>query len=622
MPAIDPALSPEDILALGARVRLLWDAAVDERRRLIDRWARNRKFFLNDPDGTGFGVPEGLQPVHFPLTFPKLAALVDNVAGAIKGTNPMMYASGAGSSDEAEAMQKCIQFFWENSGFKRKLSRVCQTSGICGISFVRPRWEAIRKGSLQPGDVPGRYGWKALGPAYDVIEPEHVGVSTSRTSNAETAMMVGHRFYRSKAQLEVLKAEGYYRFESVDSMAPADLKEHSPRDVALALLQDVAPTKDEDRVELIEAIVVRNIHECLASQKQAVRYGITFVANSGEILRLQPYPFEDAGYFDVRLLPEEDESFWPTSSVANALQGLQIQYNAFQNLARSMVFMMAMPPIVESGAAHDTVQPYRPGEKIAATGREVTPILVRGDSGGMIMELIQQVERQADAVVGIGQNGTATQAQGDVTATETLQIANNQSTRLGGYTDEFGAGLERIAAYTCEMLADPKNLAQWWPVYGDQIYPGLQIAQVQELLLRPWRWHVSARGPGDSPQAILAKTDRLLAMAGQFNPQPEQIAQSVAQGLVTMGVVTDPAVAMEVANQAIASVPHPLDTDEILRTAVNALDLTNADKILKKEQTSEAAIPRDRMEDVPAIPNVPAGGPMQAASEPLDASGA
>lgn len=581
--AIEPRLDPAALNDLGRRCKDLFDSALQERSSLEERWRRNRLFFLNQPDGTGFGVPERMSPQHFPLVQPKIAALVDNCAGTIRSTPVMLNAVGYGSSDDAEVVGRLLSFFFDIGGLKRKLSQIMQITAITGICFVRPRWEAIEQSSKRLSAGLGRYMWKSLGIQFDVFDPVHVAVSTSRTSCAEESMAVGHTFYRTRAQVRVLVDEGYYACEDVDSLGSTMMEGEGPRDQDNSRIEEVEPTSEEGRIKFVELLVSQTVSEHLPDK--VARYGLTMVADTGQIVRMQPYIDDSCGYFDYRLMPEEHGSFWPSSSVGNALQGLQVAYNAFHNLARSGTFMAAFPPVVEQGAAHDSVTMYEPGTRVSTTGREVTPL--RNDfNPALLLPLIEQVEKQADAVVGISMSGTAsanTSGGQPLTATAEQIMQGNQSTRLGGYMDEFSSAFERMAAFCQRMLL--RHIDEWFDVYMVEVEPLMTKEVMAELLERPWRWQVAARGPGDSPQSILAKTDRLMAMSQQMAPDPESMMQSMVQSLTQFGM--DPQTAMQAAQQAVAGFKSPINMDEVIKTAINALDLNNPNILVKPEEEQQ-----------------------------------
>jgi hypothetical protein len=308
-----------------------------------------------------------------------------------------------------------------------------------------------------------------------------------------------------------------------------------------------------------------------AAKKQGAHWvRVTLAYDTNHVLAVEAWTPSRPPYIDFRLSDQPDNRFWPESSVANDLQGLQIQYNQILNTVRNGSMMAAFPPVLTDGAASGS-QKIRPGAVVSVNAADKTPMVIRFDPGAMV-NLIELIERQADSIVGVSQAGMAIQFSGDRTATEAAAVQAGQANRLGGYIEQFGSPLEALADYATELLYLSADL--WGEIYGEEV-----ALEREEDLIAPARWSTAARGSFDTPAAIIAKGNQLLEMTQLLGPEL-------------------------------------MNVEEIARTILNAMELPNADQIMPEPEEDIASgaeeqgmgIPPELLEMAAGAPQVPAGG--------------
>jgi hypothetical protein len=569
-------LSPEDLKALAARCVELVDQGNAERQQLEARWDRNEAFFDGVPLQDDAEMPYGLGACHHsPLTKPRIVALADHVVGIIASQRPMIRCTLRGTTNRANAVEDTLQFFNDGARLKPKLKQLAIQAALFGVAIMRPRFEAVLAESYQTEegvDVTPYGEFRTLGLVYDSISPRDFVLCNSRHCGIMTSPMVGHRFVRTRAEIDGYVEEGRY-IEGDLSGAMDENPDHYRQQ------STEGATQAEDFIECYELYL-----RCMggdkpwfkAAKKEGAHWvRVTLAYDTNHVLAVEAWTPSRPPYIDFRLSDQPDNRFWPESSVANDLQGLQIQYNQILNTVRNGAMMAAFPAVLTDGAASGS-QKIRPGAVVSVNAADKTPLVIRFDPGAMV-GLIELIERQADSIVGVSQAGMAIQFSGDRTATEAAAVQAGQANRLGGYIEQFGSPLEALADYATELLYLSADL--WGEIYGEEV-----ALEREEDLIAPARWSTSARGSFDTPAAIIAKGNQLLEMTQLVGPM--------------------------------------LNIEEVVRTIVNAMELPNADQIMPEpEEMMNASgaeeqgmgIPPELLEMAAGAPQMPAGGDLAGA---------
>lgn len=531
-------LNEEDLQALALRCVDLVDQANGERDQLVARWDRNEAFFDGVPQQKDAEMPYGLGACHHsPLTRPRIVALADHVVGILASQRPMIRCTLRGSSDRANDVEDTLQFFNDGARLKPKLKQWCLQAALFGVAIARPRFEAVVAESYQSEegvDVTPYGAFRTIGLVYDTISPRDFVITNGRYCGILTAPMVGHRFTRTRAEIEAYQMEG--RYLGGDLSASDDENPDHYRQ------QGSEPASEQEEFIECYELYLRCMGQKTPWFKKAKQAGAHWVRvvlayDTNVVLACDAWTPSRPPYVDFRLSEQTDGRFWPESSVANDLQGLQIQYNQIINTIRNGSMMAAFPPILTDGAAGGS-QKIQPGAVINVNAADKSPMAIRFDPGAMT-GLIELIERQADAIVGVSQAGMAIQFSGDRTATEAAAVQAGQSNRLGGYIEQFGSGLEVLADYATELLY--LSVDVWGEVFADEV-----PLEDERDLIAPARWATAARGSFDTPAAIVAKGNQLLELTALVGP--------------TM-----------------------LNVPEIIRTIVNALEFPNAEQIMPEE---------------------------------------
>lgn len=575
-------LQEEELTQLAARLVELVDQANGERSQLEPRWDRNEKFFDGVPDGDDAVMPYGLGACHHsPLTRPRLVSLTDHVVGILTSQRPMMRCTLRGSTDRANDVEDTLQFFNDGARFKQKLKQLCLNASLFGVGILRPRFEAIVAESYQTEDgvdvTPyGRF--RTIGLVYDIIPPRDFVICNSRHCGVLTSPMVGHRFVRTRAEIQALADEGKY-IEDVElsGMMEENLDHHRQQTTETA-------SEQEEFIECYE-LYLRCMDQDDPWFEKAEGSGAHWLQcvlayDTQKVLSVKTWAPSRPPYIDFRLSEQADNRFWPESSLANDLQGLQVQYNQLINTIRNGSMMAAFPPVLVDGTPSGSTK-IAPGAVVNMAGNEKTPLAITFNPGQMV-QLVQMIENQADAVIGVSQAGMAVQFSADRTATEAAAIQAGQANRLGGYVELFGGSLEAAADYATELLYLSADM--WAEVFAEEI-----PLQDEADLIAPARWSTAARGSFDTPAAIVAKGQQLLELTAVVGPEM-------------------------------------LNIQEIVKTIVNALEFPNADQIMPDPEMMGMGGMNAQNPAVPGM-GVPAGvpgmaGPVAPAGAGNDLAGA
>lgn len=525
-------LSPEQRQELGAQILAMIQAGLMEKGTLPARWQANQANYNNDPAPWSNRFLPGATMMHFPLVQPKIDRLAGSTVRTVMGTDPILSGVLRGPNQRAKQIESVLGFFFDIGNLEQRLRTIGEQSGITDSAVLRVSFDVatLEQLAAQPEHIvtmPGMLYYAGF--KFDVIHPADFVVFPATPFGISTARLCGHRFWRTMREIDELKIAGRYFDDAMVGPGP-DPTAYETRDWQFSRIgTNSAPDTDDSPVELWEVVVKLT----LGSDKIPKRYRAVLAFGSGALLALEPYPYIRPNYREFSFKAVEYGSYWPSRSVAQDLQGLQLAFNHLQNLMIYGSYHSAFPAMFGEGLPRKAVQ-YMAGDVIPTDGGEVYQAQVRFDAQ-RLPEMIDRIDILADRVVRISAMGTGGQLRGDASATEAAAIIRGEEQGQNDYLLNFGSSLFDVADIMREMLFANWNF--WQPLYG----AWLPLQDPSELLA-PIRWTLAGRNPMSTPEVMMQKFEKLLEKAQLY--------------------------------------PQFIDVQEVLRGYVNAMQLANAENIM------------------------------------------
>lgn len=479
-------LSPQRLQEIGRKLSDQIHAGLEAKGTLPQRWQQSEALYRNEPGASGIQVIEGVKPLHIPLIQPQIDRITSSVFETLTAQYPMMQAiAEAGEQTQADHMERLIQVMLDRAGFERIFPNVLRTAALCGIGIVRLTLTGggVRMEPIHPNDF--------------VVYP-HTFTELSR------AKTVGHRFFLTGAEVDQLVKSGHYK--QPDPQASTDPDEHaSGRNPAYDLDTSHSPIDREDElIELWEILTQLQIGNKLTTCRAVVEpAGV-------QLLALEPYPYNQPWYVDVRFADEWGK-FWPAGSIAQNLKDIQFLYSDLHNVMIWGSLVAAFPAmLLTGGSLGDKVRNYGPAQIIETPGAVQLQTVPAQFQAGAIPGMIEQVEKVAETVTRVSRIGLGRQLRSNTTATEAASIVRVQQ-----------QGEQQYLAFAAQSVRSMCDLCQEFVrVHAGpmaSIYRQEDPANLAELSSHPMRFEVTGRTQQNLPDALLEKLRFLLELAQDPN---------------------------------------------------------------------------------------------------------
>jgi len=551
---------------------------------LTTRWKVNQQYYNNDPSvlPVSSAIPE-MTPQVFPFVQPRLDSISDQICSAVCNNEPYLIGKRRGESKRNESVENTVQFFWNIGKLNEALEVVSPITGVTNLGIIRQTFQVHQRDFLAgrnqnvETNYTGDVGFAGL--VYDVIPPEDFVIFKAAIKGIETAPCVGHRFFLLRAEIDEFRDAGiYYEHDELTSDS-TDENDIGRSSTFSKLSPGAVSDKDTDAIKMYELYIKYKFDD----DKNQRWYKVIYAKTSGEILRVDEWQYSRPPYFDFRWKPRQYGNFYPSSSVAQDLQGLAWQFSNLSNVAVYGAWFNALPIIANSGMSEGT-QPLVAGSMIGTNGNEVTPIQSQFNLSA-IFPMLQQISDVGDSVGGMTRAGMA-MASTAKTATQQMSEDAGQANRVGGYIRRYGDALADMACAAQELLY--ANFDTWYPIYGQEV----PITDAEELIA-PMQWQLQNQNPQQSPMQKLQNLQMLsqMAMADQ-SQMVQNVMQLIAQFISQ--VIPDPQQAEQVFMQLEAQVramqSQGMNMQEIKKTIVYAMNLPNAEKILNEEPDQSGGV--------------------------------
>lgn len=301
---------------------------------------------------------------------------------------------------------------------------------------------------------------------YRTIHPNDFVAAPMHASALEECHLQGHRFYLTRQEIDDLVRRKIYRADREASGGDSPDTEESGFDLHHARTKDIDDSPGYWKVEVWELFVRVSVNGELGWVQ--VHYSPT-----EQILFLcQEW---EPSYVEVQF-HQEINRFWPSTSKASELQGLQHQYTMLNALMYQGSLMDAMPPVIGPPGFARQFKKTRPGDILECPGGAPAVAVINGRfNPSAIPMMIELTERQADAIVGISQLGIGQQLAPNTTATEVTQLVENQKLNENTYARYAAACFERAWTLMHRQCARHPQVVAKVAALPDDFYASLGL---------------------------------------------------------------------------------------------------------------------------------------------------
>lgn len=503
----------------------LIDQAETERDELVSRWTQSTADHDNDPYPFVSKFLDGWVDLPYPFAGPRAAALADFTIDSITAQKPMVTCLLMGAAERQEAREKTVAFAFTKAEVRERLKTIAPSCWITNHGILR----------LSAGDE--------LSPLRcDPIKPEDFVCAGSGAYGIKDSRLVGHRFYRTRADIKRLQlAERYSDKVDADSLTSREGVSGSA-------------SSDDDLIELYQVYPWLDIRswDYAASApevtKKEGRFSMVVSNTDKACLFVAEYEFNTPCYFNFGYKAAPPVGFWTEKALGYDMQGPHRAYQCMRNLSAAGTGLTAIPPLVGQGGAFARDQRYGMGQFVDMESGSLGPPIHRFDAGTMQVE-IQQIERDGDAVARINSAGIGQESTQNKTATQSNNEAAGMRAGIGGYLQTFSAPIAEMCEHAEEILAATFN--EWKSVFGDQ----MPVQSPDEFMV-PAIWDVPGNIPNLNPQIVIQNIQLLMQLVEKIFGMAAQAGPQLAASMMAWGI-------------------------QLLQTAMNAMDFPNQEQILQ-----------------------------------------
>lgn len=475
------------------------NAAEESKTGRMVRWDRARAMYQNEPIGESESA-EGGEGNAFNLIQVKVDGIISNIVSPVMMHEPYCYAQSYGlEDDQKEALEEACQFFAERANLSLAIADVGLPAAQCGRGFIRCEYKDL----AETGTVPRL--------CFEVLEPYDVVVYPAMSPDLHSAKMFGWRFQRSREEIEMLQASGQYLPSEIIPSADDSKAQDGYSEISEAGKPPAqnAVKSGEDLIDL-HTIVFWDY-----TGKTKRRLWATLDAKSRIIYWVKPYPFKrslNLCEFHFKTISPKD-GFWPANSIAQDLQGHQIDVNRLTSI------MMAGAEANTLGYHFtDGIDGLDPKEQVVRPGgihswpgaKDIVSHYPRTDISAL-PTLIGMYVENADRVVRLSQMGTGGDAPKGQTATATSIAAAGQAAGKDDYASRFTRGLTDVFGWMQEALE--LNYNDWYPVVSSAFSEDARQVMTPDLFAQFVDWDVAVTSTNNNPGTQLATAQLMLEIA-------------------------------------------------------------------------------------------------------------
>jgi hypothetical protein len=499
MHSFTPKQIKEGAKELASWIQNLIDDGKAARSVCDDWWRECESMYRMERGSTPVTLIDGVE--IYPSSF--LTSRVDRIVKGVQGSifAPVPYVSAVPDNPEqerADELEEGFQTILQKCRIEEHLRVAVRLAALHGQSFL---WPVMTAGGFELSVVAAK----------DFIANPTWGKKASQLD------LAGHKYQLPRWEVETRQnaEDNPWRRFAVGSSV-----EHQDNRAPVT-----SSAQMNDPVELWNLIVRIPVNEgTKAKQKVSYKYYRVILAyDECEICLIEDYPYNRPWYVPVRLAYEYQE-FWVQDCPARRLQSLQHLHTVLSNLLTQGTMSTAFPPVVVNNAQlAEKFKTYKMASIIAADGdvkASSLPVTFKGD---WMPQLLAEIERQGDAIVGSTQLGSGQNMPGNTTATAAAAVMEAQRVADNDYTAYIGDSLEDLLELMQHMAQ--KHVGTFSKVYDKCAPPAFFDALEMSV-----QWQATGRRPESSPDVAMQKA--LLLMELTKDPRTRLDYAQVEQAVV------------------------------------------------------------------------------------------
>ena len=519
------------------------DSSDDQYRGLGERVERNEQLYRNQSGISSLDFGEEFDSITYPVVQPKIDGTVGDIFLAITGLTPYVQAIPLGQTQEAgDRVQSDLQLLADKGKFDMALWGWLQNALIGGVGILRVRFAEIDTNFLP--SLTGMATGLRKGRRYGCFEFDIVHMSdfvAYPPSLGRIARLVtsGHRMPELRVQeIKELQDEDIY-FSDVEVFGQDGLSDQFPhgRDRNFDLTSGFYADQPKDKSCSLREVITKADLDDGGREK----YWLAVVdTTSTKLLNVAEYIYSVPHYVDLRFTIEQG-SFWPSRSMAQDLQGIQIAINnmmntlAYGNLMRAFGVL-----VVEGGTFTGKSTQIKPGNIMEVNGdpKNVNH-LHNSFNAGEMQWIVNVLQDWADAISRKSQLATGQQLKSGATATEANALVAGDVASQSQFIRFASEAIEHLWSFMFEIYS--VHYAQLKRTYGES------LQATPEDMKGLYRFEVNGKTQGNTQQALMNKLQAIFAMSqqptSQFDPMKTELAVAQALHLPfnVQSLVKDPA---------------------------------------------------------------------------------
>lgn len=476
------------------------DPTLESQGDLPERRKKNYAIYRNEPGCSGQqNIAPNYKPFHVPFTQPRIDIIAGDLYQRFTGVDPMVQfvPTGFSTVDDGNAMERLAQTVFERGYMDTQFPLGVQTAAVCGVTVFR------------------FFPDKNKGMCLEALHPDDVVVYPSTVSCVRDAMTVGHKFYLSVDDIREKEESGEYLPGCSEGLTGVTLTNEdiagSPIIARSQPEASVVLSKDKP-VECWELLTRRDIGEDddEGAEPGEALYRVVITRAVPRLLCIERLDYSRPWYFEGRLHVEWG-GFYPESSIAQNLQGMQHLYTDLHNALVAGSFSAMSPRVILSGGVMgEKVFTLGFGDVYQSTGQIQVSVIPSSFNPGVLPQMIQEVDAKGDAIARVSRIAQNRQLKGRTTATEADMLQSQGDDAQMQYAAHFSRPVAEMAQFVQEC-------ARIHPAYMAEHYPEAPVTPEQAN--GTYSVEVTGRVQGNLPQAQLEKLQTAFAAVSAVNAQ-------------------------------------------------------------------------------------------------------
>jgi hypothetical protein len=504
-------LTEEKRKALAERLCREIEASDNAKGSLPDRWKLNRGIYNVEDDVVTVNVIDDVKPYAMPLYRAKADRIADSVISTFTKVEPYVQVLTSDYNTEnetnADRYEDALMCLAKYSNFKRTFKRAfveCMNTDL-GIMKVFPKTD-------EEGSV--------IGIESKRIKPEAMVGYPTYVSSFEECTTIGERFFKAIREVEQLQKDKIYYPGVVVKTSAQELVDENQYS-AKAEVDSSASLEDEydlEPVKLYELITEEKIENEWVTVLCVVAY------DTRELLSCQEYIYPLRWYCTMRI-DDEDDSLWPSNSVAQRVQGLSLAYSDGLSTLFIGSFATAFPIITVNGTLGGTKnKKWQPGMILEMPQGVEAKVLSTGFNPGALPMSLQKIEEMADAVMGVSRIGTGQGLPSETRQAAIEGIMSSDQTAKEGYSDAVAPAVQKYF-----QLLDLYLVTHFHELLAQ--YGGKLRVQSPEEIPVDYKLEVTGQTSASNPNTLLQKLQMLMQMAAQptSSLSPRKVEERISQ---------------------------------------------------------------------------------------------